>query len=77
MSADKFRGYASSLLWADEIVAWKKEPIAVLDECYRVSRFQTARMRRCGALAARAHHHHAEADADLSVTSSRSTGTGW
>jgi phage terminase large subunit-like protein len=47
-SADKFRGHASSMVWADEIVAWKVQPIEVLDECYRVNRHATGRMRRLG-----------------------------
>lgn len=41
----KFRGYNCSFGWADEIVAWRKEPIEVYKECRRVLRIVTDRMR--------------------------------
>lgn len=45
---DKLRGYNVSLVWADEIVAWKKAPLEVYAECRRVARIQTTRMRALG-----------------------------
>jgi len=45
---DKLRGYNVSLVWADEIVAWKKSPLEVYAECRRVARIQTTRMRAEG-----------------------------
>lgn len=45
---DKFRGHASSLIWADEIVAWERNPVEVFNECWRINRVRTARMRRMG-----------------------------
>lgn len=48
VNADKFRGAACSLLWADEFVAWKKGPVDTLNECYRVSRYRTKRMGKLG-----------------------------
>lgn len=45
---DKLRGYNVSLVWADEIVAWKKSPEEVYRECRRVARIQTSRMRQLG-----------------------------
>ncbi len=45
---DKLRGYNVSLVWADEIVAWKKSPLEVYAECRRVARIQTTRMRAAG-----------------------------
>jgi phage terminase large subunit-like protein len=47
-SAAKFRGYNCSFGWADEIVAWKKEPIEIYKECRRVLRIVTPRMRAKG-----------------------------
>jgi phage terminase large subunit-like protein len=45
---DKLRGYNVSLVWADEVVAWKKSPLEVYAECRRVARIQTPRMRALG-----------------------------
>ncbi|EPX62538.1 putative large terminase [Cystobacter fuscus DSM 2262] len=45
---DKLRGYNVSVVWADEIVAWKKSPEEVYRECRRVARIQTSRMRAQG-----------------------------
>ncbi|WNG49193.1 DNA-packaging protein [Archangium minus] len=45
---DKLRGYNVSLVWADEIVAWRKSPLDVYNECRRVARIQTTRMRQLG-----------------------------
>ena len=45
---DKLRGYNVSLVWADEIVAWKKAPLEVYRECRRVARIQTPHMRARG-----------------------------
>lgn len=45
---DKLRGYNVSLVWADEIVAWRKSPLDVYNECRRVARIQTTRMRELG-----------------------------
>jgi phage terminase large subunit-like protein len=47
-SAAKFRGYNCSYGWADEIVAWKKEPLEVYKECRRVLRIVTPWMRAQG-----------------------------
>ena len=47
-NADKLRGYNVSLVWADEVVAWKKAPLEVYAECRRVARIQTSRMRALG-----------------------------
>jgi phage terminase large subunit-like protein len=47
-SAAKFRGYNCSFGWADEIVAWKKEPVEIYKECRRVLRIVTPRMRAKG-----------------------------
>jgi len=41
---DKFRGYNVTFVWADEIVAWKKDPEGVYEECRRVARVRTPRM---------------------------------
>ncbi|RJS19570.1 large terminase [Corallococcus sp. H22C18031201] len=46
--ADKFRGYGYSFEWLDEVVAWKKDPKRVWDECKRVGRGTTRRMRKLG-----------------------------
>ncbi|RKH08728.1 large terminase [Corallococcus sp. CA047B] len=46
--ADKFRGYGYTFEWLDEVVAWKKDPVAVFTECGRVGRGTSARMRRLG-----------------------------
>jgi phage terminase large subunit-like protein len=44
-TSGKFRGYNCSFGWADEIVAWTKEPIEIYKECRRVLRIVTPRMR--------------------------------
>lgn len=41
---DKFRGYNVTFVWADEIVAWKKDPEGVYEECRKVARVRTPRM---------------------------------
>lgn len=46
--AGKFRGKNASYLWADEIVAWEKNPLEVYKECRRVLRVETPRMRKLG-----------------------------
>ncbi|NBD09262.1 terminase large subunit domain-containing protein [Corallococcus silvisoli] len=46
--ADKFRGYGYTFEWLDEVVAWKKDPVAVWNECCRVGRGTSARMRKLG-----------------------------
>jgi phage terminase large subunit-like protein len=46
--ADKFRGYGYTFEWLDEIVAWKRDPVAVYKECLRVGRGITPRMRELG-----------------------------
>jgi phage terminase large subunit-like protein len=46
--ADKFRGYGYSFEWLDEIIAWKRDPVAVFKECLRVGRGITPRMRDMG-----------------------------
>jgi phage terminase large subunit-like protein len=46
--AGKFRGKGMSYIWADEIVAWEKNPIEVYRECTRVLRFPTARATKLG-----------------------------
>ncbi|RKG99210.1 terminase large subunit domain-containing protein [Corallococcus carmarthensis] len=46
--ADKFRGYGYTFEWLDEIVAWKKDPVAVWNECCRVGRGTSKRMRELG-----------------------------
>ncbi|MBJ6762798.1 DNA-packaging protein [Myxococcaceae bacterium JPH2] len=46
--ADKFRGYGYTFEWLDEIVAWKKDPVAVWKECGRVGRGSSSRMRKLG-----------------------------
>lgn len=46
---DKFRGYNVSFVWADEIVAWKKHPEDVYDQCRtKCARIITPRMERLG-----------------------------
>ncbi len=47
-SSGKFRGYNCSYGWADEIVAWRKEPLEIYKECRRVLRIVTPRMRGLG-----------------------------
>jgi phage terminase large subunit-like protein len=45
----KFRGFASSLVWADELVAWEDDYATdTLNEIYRISRVQTNRMKTLG-----------------------------
>jgi hypothetical protein len=46
--ADKFRGYGYTFEWLDEVVAWKRNPVAVYKECLRVGRGITPRMRDLG-----------------------------
>ncbi|HEX5750014.1 MAG TPA: terminase family protein [Archangium sp.] len=41
---DKFRGYNVTFVWLDEIVAWKKKPEDVYEECRKVARVRTPRM---------------------------------
>lgn len=45
---DKFRGYNVTFVWIDEIVAWKKHPEEVYEECRRVARVRTPRMEALG-----------------------------
>jgi phage terminase large subunit-like protein len=45
---DKFRGYNVTFVWADEIVAWKKDPEGVYEECRKVARIRTPRMEALG-----------------------------
>lgn len=46
--ADHFRGKAASLLVADEVVAWDKDPEEVYRECRAILRHQTRRMKALG-----------------------------
>jgi len=45
---DKLRGFASTMVWADELVAWKREPLEVYNEMFRVNRVRTRRMAGIG-----------------------------
>lgn len=47
-NSDKFRGYNVTDVWADEIVAWKKQPLDVLEQCRHVARLATSRKRLKG-----------------------------
>ncbi|NOJ83450.1 terminase large subunit domain-containing protein [Myxococcus xanthus] len=46
--ANKFRGYGYTFEWLDEIVAWEKDPEGVFEECCRVGRGTSQRMRQLG-----------------------------
>ncbi|MFY1829126.1 terminase large subunit domain-containing protein [Myxococcus fulvus] len=46
--ANKFRGYGYTFEWLDEIVAWEKDPEGVYEECCRVGRGTSTRMRELG-----------------------------
>ncbi|NTX59553.1 DNA-packaging protein [Myxococcus sp. CA051A] len=46
--ANKFRGYGYTFEWLDEIVAWDKDPEGVYEECCRVGRGTSTRMRELG-----------------------------
>ncbi|MFP2960274.1 terminase large subunit domain-containing protein [Myxococcus sp. 1LA] len=46
--ANKFRGYGYTFEWLDEIVAWDADPEGVFEECCRVGRGTSQRMRQLG-----------------------------
>ncbi|HYH96019.1 terminase large subunit domain-containing protein [Hyalangium sp.] len=46
--ADKFRGGRYSFLWLDEVVAWDKDPVEVLKQCFVLRAYNTTRMKREG-----------------------------